>query len=280
MFRTLTLAITLFAFMFADAQVKTPRPSPLGKVFQTVGLTDIEVEYYRPSAKDRVVFGDLVPFGKPWRTGANANTKISFSTDVTIDGKELKKGTYALYSIPGAGEWEIIFYAESNNNGLPAEWNEEKVSLRTTAKAVKEAKMIETFTIGIGDISNNDAAISLAWEKTSVSVKVSVPTESIAMKSIESVMAGPSGNDYAAASLYYLEEGKDLNKALEWAKKAVEMTGDYAFWLHRRQALIEAKLGDKTAAIESAKRSLESAKKAGNEDYIKMNEDSIKEWSK
>lgn len=176
--------------------------------------------------------------------------------------KSSKKGTYALYTVPNPKEWDIIFYSESNNNGLPAEWDESKVALRTKAKVVTEPKALETFTISVGDLSNNDASLTLAWEKTSVSVKVGVPTESIAMKSIETVMAGPSGNDYAAAALYYLEEGKDLNQALVWAKKAVEMVGDHAFWLHRRQALIEAELGDKKAAIESAKRSIESAKKS------------------
>jgi len=116
------------------AQLKTPAPSPSSKIEQKVGLTDVTVEYSRPSMKGRAVFGNLVPYGKLWRTGANQNTKVTFSDDVTIDGKTLKKGTYAVYTKPGKDAWEVLFYSDTNNWGTPQNWDDAKVAVSTTAK--------------------------------------------------------------------------------------------------------------------------------------------------
>src|SRR5690554_1330257 len=119
-----------FSFLFVSvgliAQIKTPDASPASKLEQTVGLTDVTIEYSRPSAKSRTIYGDLVPYGKVWRTGANARTKISFSKDVEVAGKALAKGTYALFTIPGENKWEIIFYKEPDGWGAPKELDKEK----------------------------------------------------------------------------------------------------------------------------------------------------------
>ena len=139
---------------------------------------------------------------------------------------------------------------------------------------------METFTIGFGDLGDaNFGMMYIMWENTSVGIKIDVPSEDIAMKSIEKVMSGPSANDYNGAASYYFAADKDLNKALEWATKAVKMNPD-AFWMSRQKSLIQAKLGDKKGAIASAKQSLAVAQKANNSAYIKMNEESIAEWSK
>ncbi|MDO9276111.1 MAG: DUF2911 domain-containing protein [Lutibacter sp.] len=262
-----------------NAQIKTPQPSPAAKTEQVVGLTDVTVEYSRPGMKGRTIFGDLVPFGEVWRTGANANTKITFSDDVTIGGKELKKGTYAIYTIPNKTSWDVIFYSDATNWGNPEKWDESKVAIKTTAKVLQMPMKIESFTISLDDVNLDSAVIGIMWENTYVGVKFEVPTDKTTMKSIETTLAGPTKNDYYQTATYYHTAGKDLNQALVWIKKAVE--GDNpAFWYLRRMSLIQADMGDKAGAIATAKRSLAAAEKAGNADYVKMNKESIEEWSK
>jgi tetratricopeptide (TPR) repeat protein len=260
------------------AQIETPQPSPFSKVEQKVGLTDVSIEYSRPGMRDREIFGNLVPFGKVWRTGANANTKITFSDDVKIAGKELKKGTYALYTIPNKDSWEILFYSDSNNWGTPEKWDDNKVALKATAEVQQMPMKMESFTILIDELKNNSAALNFIWESNIVTLAFEVPTDAKALASIEKVMNGPAAGDYFSAATYYHETGKDLKKALEWVNKAVKMQGDDAYWILRRKSLIEADLGMKKEAIASAKRSLASAEKGGNADYVKMNKDSLKEW--
>lgn len=273
------IAVALLAFV-GTAQVKTPQPSPKAVINQTVGLTEIEIEYARPSAKGRTIFGDLVPFAKLWRTGANANSTISFSDNVTIGGKELKKGKYSIFTIPKADVWEIIFYSTTDNWGTPENFDETKVALRTTAKPELTNRYIENFTIAITTLDNNFGVLELSWEKTIVPVKIEVPTQKTAMASITKVLAGPSAGDYFSAAQYFHQSNGDAKKALEYVNKALEINADKPFWYNRLKSLIQAKLGDKAAAIETAKLSLASAETAKNADYVKMNKDSIAEWSK
>lgn len=262
-----------------NAQIKTPAPSPTQKITQKVGLTDVTLEYSRPGMKGRTIFGNLVPFGKIWRTGANANTKITFSTDVTIDGKQLEKGTYAIFTKPNKESWDIFFYSDATNWGTPKTWDETKVALQT-AVSVQEIPMdIETFTISIDDINNNGAVIGIMWEKAYVGIKFETPTDAMVAKQIKSIMAGPSADDFFASAVYYLQADKDIKQAQEWIDKAVEMTSDKPkFWFLRQQSLIHAKAGNKKGAIAAAKSSLKYAEEAKNADYIKMNKDSLKEW--
>ena len=139
----------------AWSQVNTPAPSPFQKVEQKVGLTDITLEYSRPSMKGRTIYGDLVPYGAIWRTGANANTKITFSDKVMIGGSTLEAGTYAVYSRPGEKSWEIMFYSDANNWGNPREWDESKVAAKVTSEVYPMEMAVETFTITFDDLSNN-----------------------------------------------------------------------------------------------------------------------------
>ncbi|MGB5818904.1 MAG: DUF2911 domain-containing protein [Saonia sp.] len=272
----LLLCVVLVSFSM-QAQVMTPQPSPVSKMEQKVGLTDVSLEYSRPSMRDRAIFGDLVPYDKLWRTGANKNTMVTFSDDVTVDGQELKAGSYAIFTKPGAASWEVIFYADTNNWGTPREWDDSKVAAKTSVEVFPIPMPIETFTISFDDLTNNSAVLGIMWEKSYVGVKFDVPTSDKATKSIETVMSGPSANDYYAAASYYYEEGKELEKAKEWIAKAVSLN-DKAFWMMRRQSLIHAKLGDTKGAIEAAKKSLAAAEAANNADYVKLNQDSLKEW--
>ncbi len=279
-FLLLAIAIANFA---VEAQVKTPQPSPKSVLNQVVGLTDVTVEYSRPSAKGRVVFGDLVPFGKLWRTGANANSTVSFSEDVVINGTTVKKGKYAIFTLPKADMWEIILYTTTDNWGLPENYDVNKVAVSLNVDPVVLNNNVETFTIGINNLTNDSATLDISWEKTMVSMKFEVPTQKAAMASITKVLAGPTAGDYFSSAQYYYQSNGDLNKALEYVNKAVSMVkpGEEApYWHLRLKSLIQGKLGDKKGAIETAKLSLAGAEKDGNGDYVKMNNDSIKEWSK
>ena len=276
--------IILFAIIIAnftiEAQVKTPQSSPKSTIKQEVGLTDVEITYSRPSARGRAVFGNLIPFGKVWRTGANENTTVSFSDDVIIDGKTLKKGKYSLYTIPKVESWEIIFYKTTDNWGNPEEWKEENVALRATVKPETLNKSVETFTIGISGLDNNFAFLEIYWENSYAAVKFEVPTQQKATANIEKALAGPTGADYFAAAQFLFQSNGDNAKALVYINKALDMTKDKPFWYNRLKSLIQAKLGDKKGAIETAKASLAAAEIAKNQDYVKMNKDSIAEWSK
>jgi hypothetical protein len=274
----LSLFVAAFAFS-SNAQIKTPAPSPFQKLEQKVGLTDVTLEYSRPGMRGRTIFGDLVPFDKVWRTGANQNTKITFSTDVTVSGKELKKGTYALYTIPNKETWDIIFYSDATNWGNPRKWDETKVAAQVKAAVQPIPVKIETFTLSFDDLTNSSAVLGIMWEKVYVGLKFETPTDALVTKQISATMNGPSAGDLYAAATYYLESGKDIKKAQEWVDKAVEMTSkDPKFWMLRKQSLIHAKAGDKKGAIKAAKESLRLAEIAKNAGYIKMNKASLKEW--
>ncbi|MHA7843174.1 MAG: DUF2911 domain-containing protein [Winogradskyella sp.] len=276
--------LVLFAFaltlMFTvSAQVETPQPSPFTKIEQKVGLTDVTLEYSRPSMKGRKIFGDLVPYGKVWRAGANKNTTVTFSDDVVVDGTTLKAGSYAIFISPDKDSWTVYFYTDTNNWGTPGKWDESKVAAKVSAKVYEMPMDVETWTIGFDDLTNSSANIGFIWEKTYAAVTFNVPTEKKVSASIKNVMSGPRANDYYSAAVYRLSEGKDLKQAMMWIDKAVEMTKDEPrFWFLRQQSLIHAANGDKKGAIAAAKESLAGAQAAGNDDYVKMNKDSLKEW--
>lgn len=275
----LTLIVAFLGTGSMTAQLNTPQPSPSAELEQQVGLTDVIIKYSRPSMKGRTIFGDLVPMNALWRTGANRNTTIEFSTDVTVGGEDLKAGTYALFTKPMANEWEVYFYTDTNNNGTPGAWDDTKVAAKVMAKSMKLPITMETMMLNIGSITNNSADFQLVWENTMVSFPIVVPTKEIVQKSIDKVMAGPSNRDYYDAAGFYLDEKENLATALEYVNKAISM--DYEkFWTVRRKALILAEMDNYEEAIKAAERSLELAKAANYDAYIRMNEKSIAEWKK
>ncbi|QDW21931.1 DUF2911 domain-containing protein [Flavobacterium sp. KBS0721] len=275
----IALAIVLAPFV-TEAQIKTPQASPKGYIKQTVGLTDVEVTYSRPGARGRAVFGNLVPFGKLWRTGANENTIINFGDDVVIDGKTLKKGKYAIYTIPKIESWEVIFYLSTDNWGLPENWNDAYVALRTTVKEDALPTPLETFTIGINGLDPNFGYLDMAWENSHVALKFEVPTAKIATASIEKALGGPSANDYFAAATYLFQSNGNIETARTYIDKSLDMSNDKPYFILRLKAQIQAKQGDKKGAVETAKASLAAAEAANNQDYVKLNKDSITEWSR
>lgn len=273
----LSFIISHFA---VEAQVRIPETSPKAIIKQVVGLTDVEIVYSRPSARGRSVLGNLVPFGQLWRTGANDNSTISFSDDVVINGKTLKKGKYALYTVPNIQSWDVVFYTITDNWGTPKEYDESKVALKTTVNEEALTKPVETFTLAINNLDTNSATLDISWENSYVSLKFEVPTKKIAVASIEKALAGPSPEEFYTAAQYYYQSNGDIEKARTYIDKAVELSKNVPFYYLRLKSLIQAKQGDKKGAIETAKWSISASEAAGNKEYVDMNKASIEEWSK
>lgn len=278
--KKLLLAFTICAFAFnVNAQIETPQPSPSAKLEQKVGLTDITIEYSRPGVKGRTIFGGLEPWGTVWRTGANKNTTITFSDDVTIAGQEVKAGSYAIFTkLNSATQWDVMFYSDTNNWGTPRNWDDSKVVATAKVDVMELPFNVETFAIDLNNITDNGADLELIWEKSYAAIPFTVPTDKTVSAAIDKVMNGPAAGDYYASAVYYMNAGKDINQAKAWMEKAMSMIEEPGFWQLRQQSLIYAKAGDKAKAIATAKKSLEGAKAAGNQGYVKMNMDSLKEW--
>jgi len=259
--------------------LKVPAPSPSQVVKQSFGIGEVTIDYSRPSAKGRAIFGNVVPFGKIWRTGANAATKLTFSDTVTVDGKSVPAGTYALYTIPNKdAAWEIILYKDLALGGNVADFKTENELLRFKATPTAYPAFVETFTIEVANISPKTADIVLLWEKTSVSFKIATDFDARVMKSIQTTVAEDK-RPYFQAANYYYDNDKDLNKALEWVNKAIEQNPKGFFIVHLK-AKIQMKLKDYKGAITTAEQSLALSKDAKNDDYIKMNEKLIEEAKK
>lgn len=261
----LVLNAMMLMFLVNGQSLTTPQPSPTASVKQNFALGSIELNYSRPGKKDRVIMGGLVPYGKVWRTGANDATTIRFTENVTIGGKEVKAGTYGLLTIPGEKKWTIIITKDVNVSN-PANYKEENDVVRVEADVVTTPYTIETFTIGVGDISNSSCKIELMWEKTYVQFPVTVDIDTKVMKQIDDVMNKDTKPYYNAASYYY-ENGKDKKQALAWVTKAVE-TNKNAFWMFLLKARLHKELGDKEACKAAANTCIELATKQKNDEYV------------
>lgn len=274
---TFTLAILLLAGMSAFAQqIKMPQASPSAKIAQKVGLTDVTVDYSRPSTKGRKIFGELVPYGEVWRTGANGATIISFSTDVEIDGKKVPQGQYALYSIPGKSEWTIILSKDTKLWGAIG-YNPDNDLMRFKAVPEKLSRVYETFEISFNNMTDNGADLSIKWEQTRVDFPITTQVDAIVMAQIKELVIDKDATDptllYSAAN-YYFTNQKDIPQAYTWITKSVE--SDPKYWTMHLKAKIELNLGKKTEALESAKKSKEMAIEAKNPDYVSLNDRLIK----
>ena len=275
--------VVLFAVvgLIAEAQVQTPSASPSATLSTVIGLTDVKIEYSRPKAKGRKIFGEgsefITPYGHMWRTAANNGTLITFGDDVKVGASSVPKGTYKLFTIPGASEWTVILTKDLTINGNdPEGYDQKNDAARVMVKSEKLAEKIETFTIEISDVAENSktANLQISWENTSVKVPITVDYDAKVMKSIEASTKVSPGNLFNAA-VYYLENGKDLKQALEWVNVAVASNPE-GYWMTYQKARIQRALGDKKGAMESSMTSKAVAEKAKNMDYVKINDDLMK----
>ncbi len=274
---TMAVALVMMAFSL-HAQIQTPGASPTEEFKIRVGLTDIAVTYSRPGMKGRAIFGadGLLPYGEFWRVGANAATKIEFSDEVTLGGKKIPAGAYTLLAKPGKTEWTVMAFPYESTNWQS--YTEKEPAETWTIKPAMLNDVVETFRIDVNNIRDESADINLDWEKIRITLPLEVEVDSKVMAQIEQAMGGPTVSEYWAAANYLYSTNRDLDKALEYAQKVTAANPQY--WTLRLESLLLGKMGEKDEAIKVAKKSLEMAKKAGDNAYIRMNEASIEEWSK
>ena len=268
--KLLLVALMAGSFSFANAQqLRTPAPSPAQTIKQDFGLSDIELSYSRPGVKDRKIFGDLVPYGKVWRTGANNATTITFGDEVMIGGKKVPAGKYGLLTIPGEDEWTMIISKQTDVSS-PAAYKESEDVVRVKAKPAKVGMKAETFTMQFANVQAESVELHMRWDDLLVSLPITANVEEKVMAQINNLM-NKDNRPYFGAAMYYIEKGKDMNQALAWLDKAVEQNPN-AFWIHHQRANTLARLGKKAEAKAAANKSMELAKTAKNDDYVRLNE--------
>jgi Protein of unknown function (DUF2911) len=277
-FKHLVLALALSGIAsLAQAQLATPAPSPAASVSQAVGLGEVKINYSRPSKKGRQIFGNVVPFGSLWRTGANAATRFTFSDEVTIAGVKVPKGEYSLFSIPGAAEWTIIL--NKNVTANTGNYKQEEDVVRFQAKTTALPMEVESFTINFANLSTTAALVEISWDKTMVSFPVVAEVDSKVSAQIARLTdpKRDAGLYYQIASYYY-DHNRNLDEALSLITKSVDWQPQ--FWTVHLKAKVEAKLKKFNDAIGTAQKSLDMANQAKNMDYVRMNEELIAECKK
>ncbi len=249
--------------------IKTPAASTAQSVKQEFGLSSVELSYSRPNAKGRTIFGDLVPYNAVWRTGANSATTLTFSDEVMIGGKKVPAGKYGLLTIPNTGSWTIILTRQTDVTS-PAAYKQDQDVVRITATPQDMPFDTETFTMQFMNVKANSMDLLILWERTAVFLPISMDIDSKVMSQIENAM-NKDNKPYFQAAMYYLDNGKDLNKANEWLDKAVQQTPN-AYWVWHQKANCLARQGKKQEAIAAANKSIELAKAGKNNDYVALNE--------
>lgn len=276
--KLLITAAAVFTFIITDAQsLTTPQPSPTQTIKQNFGLSNIELSYSRPGIKGRKIFGDLVPFGKVWRTGANNATTLTFGDAVTIGGTKIPAGKYGLLTIPDKKNW-IIIISKQNDVTSPADYKQDQDIVRVEAKTMDMESPVETFTMQFANIKPTTCELHMMWDKTAVSFPISTDIETKVMAQIDQLM-NKDNRPYFGAAMYYMENGKDLNQALAWFDKAVELQPN-AFFIHHQRANCLARLGRKDEAKTAAEKSKALAIEQKNDDYVRLNDKLLAELEK
>lgn len=275
----LAIAICLsLAAPNTHAQLKLPALSPSIKMVQDFSVSSIELSYSRPSMRNRKIFGDLVPYGMVWRTGANSATKIKFGEDVTFNGIKVKAGEYALYSIPNKDTWEVILNTGTGNWGSDG-YSKENDVLHVKVKPSKNEAIYQTFAINIVDLTYTSCKLEIVWEKTKLLIPIVADNEINIEKNIDKAINHPSIPYFQVAN-YYNENNKNLDKALTYVNKALEADPS-AYYMWHLKAKLEKKLGHYEQAIAAAKKSIEAAKDGSSaEEYRRNNEKIIDEINK
>ncbi|MBP9548566.1 MAG: DUF2911 domain-containing protein, partial [Chitinophagales bacterium] len=270
----LTITFSLTAKLLVAQEL--PQPSPWAETEQMVGLAKVKVVYSRPSMKGRKIFGDIVPLDEVWRTGANASTKISFDDAIAINGKNVEAGEYSLYTIPGKTTWTVII---NKNTGL---WGSGGYDIKDDVARMEitptTIPTTQTFTIDFSDLGDGTANLNLYWENTKVSIPLKNDYKEKALANINSAIAEAEGSyrTYEGAAEYYMDNNMDLDQALTWAKKSVDMSPK--FWNVYTLSRVYAAKGMYKEAIEKAEYSLKLAQEANYKTYIDMNTKNIAEW--
>ena len=266
--KILSTALICIIAAAGSAQLRTPAPSPTQTIKQDFGLSSVELIYSRPGMKGRKIFGDLVPWNKVWRTGANNATRIKFNDDVNFGGQALKAGEYALFTVPGENEWEIIINKGSANWGT--EYKQEDDIFRVKVKPIKLDQPVESFTMQFANVKPTSTDLRIMWDRTAVAVPITTDIDKKVMAQIDNLIK-KDNRPYFQAAMYYMDNGKDLNQSLQWFDKAIEQNPN-GFWIYHQKANALAKLGKKAEAKTVAQKSMDLAREQKNDDYVALNE--------
>lgn len=261
-------AFAISALLFADAQtLKTPQTSTTQTIKQNFALSSIELTYSRPGIKGRKIFGSLVPFEQVWRTGANDANVLTFGDTVFINGTKINPGKYGIVSIPHEKSWTLIITKQLDVTG-PDSYKQDQDVVRVEAKTREMSETIETFTMQFANVTSGSCELHLMWDKTAVSLPITTNTEEKMMAQISQLMKMDNRPYYNTAT-YYINNGKDLNQALTWLNKAIELEPD-VLRNHYQRANVLAKMGKKEEAKTAAKKGIEMAKTQKNDNFVKM----------
>ena len=279
--RTLLSAFAASALFFtiqtAEAQVKLPPASSTQTITQGLGIKKISLAYQRPNINGRVVFGELVPYGEVWRTGANNIPAITFEEEVSIEGNKVPAGTYGLFTIPNQSNWTIILSKNVQQWGA-YQYKQEEDLLRFNVKPQATSQKVETFTINFTDVTPNSANVTLAWENTQVAFNIKVDQSTEILASLDKAMQGEK-KPYFQAAQYYYTNGLDLKKATDWINEA-DKGNNEAPYIKYWKARILLKSGNKAGAAQAAKEGVAIAEKSNNGEYIKLNNQVLGEATK
>ncbi len=270
------------------SQLEHPKASPFSKVEQHLGLSKISIEYSRPAARGRLIFGQdtnglpgLVPYGRIWRVGANASTKITFDTDVMVMGSPIKKGTYALYAFPSEGEWEIVFHKNTKHwgDGRLA-YDPDEDALRVMVTPTKVLDFQENFLISFDALTHDSVDMIWHWANTKITIPITVNTQEIMEMQIEEKLKDtPTAQTYYEIARYYQEEGVNILIALDYITKALELGGE-RYYFYRIKSELQAALGLYREAVVSATKSQEISEALGKDEFVRMNQRNIMDWKK
>ena len=274
--KKILLLSAIFCYSFISAQIKSPQPSPTATITQKVGVSNISVEYSRPGAKEREIFGGLVSYGKMWRTGANKATKITFNENCVFGGAKVKKGSYSLFTIPGEKEWTVVLNKNTELWGV-GEYDEKNQVCSIVSKAIETKDFTESFTIDFGTFQSFSAIMSLKWANTRIDIKIeSLAAKKLEKQYLELLTKGPSASDYYNGAKFFADNTSEYEMALEWINTAIDKRPD-AFWMQFHKARILKKMGNKKESISVAEEVIALAKeKKDDYGYIKRSEDLIK----
>ena len=249
-------------------QVRTPQPSPTQTIKQDFGISSIELSYSRPGMKGRKIFGDLVPFNKVWRTGANNATILNFGDTANIGGVKIAPGKYGLLTIPDKDQWTVIITRQLDVTN-PTAYKQEMDVVRVNVKPVALKEPVETFTMQFANVKSTSTDLNIMWENTAVTLPISTDYDAKVVADIKNALR--DNRPYFQAGVYYMETGRDLNQAIAWFDKAIEQNPN-AYWVYHQKANALAKLGKKEDARLTAQKSMRLAKDQSNDDYVKLNE--------
>jgi len=273
----------VFLGLIAHSQIEHPKASPFSKIEQEVGLSKITVEYSRPAVRGRKIFADngIVPFERIWRVGANESTKFSVDNEVTVLGKELPQGTYALYAFPEENEWQIVFHKNVSHWGDGRKnYNPEEDAFRIKVVPQNTQEFQENFLITFDSITHESTNMVWHWANTQVTIPISIDTHTQMMyRILKEIEKNPTAQTYYEAARYLQEQNKEYPMALKYLNKALEIGGD-TYYFHRVKSLVEAELGDYPSAIQSAEKSLKISKELEKDEFVRMNEKNIELWKK